>query len=221
MLIGLIGVKGSGKDAVADIIQKHMDVNRMAFADKIKIVCAREFKLDKKFFHDQSLKEVELKLPEALGFVRSFEILESFGINPSLFTIDQINYTGVLAQRIMTTPREIMQVVGTELLRYMDSEVHINTIELDKLAGNTIITDVRMPNELKHLTNYSGDVKLLYIQRDSAEAKVNEHSHESEKNVFTIRDKCVKVDNNGSLEDLEELVVNLLNLKCNYLEEVV
>jgi hypothetical protein len=221
MLIGLIGVKGSGKDAVADIIQRHLKSNRLAFADKIKEVCAKEFKLDKSFFHDQVLKEAELKNPEALGYVRCLEIMDSFDINSSLLTIDQINYIGVLSQIILKTPRQIMQVVGTELLRYFDNDVHVKTIKLDKLAGTNIVTDVRMPNELRHLNGYSGEVKLLYIQRDSAEAKVNENSHESEKNVFIIRDKCVKTDNNGTLEELEETVVSLLNLKDNYLEDVV
>lgn len=212
MLIGLIGCKGSGKDTVADIIQKHMAANRTAFANKIKKVCAKHFNLQENLFHDQSLKEVALGKVEILGIVRCLEIMEDFGLGTDL-TNDQRNYLGTIALLEMTSPRVIMQIVGTQILRYMDNEVHIRTIELDKLEGTTIVTDVRMPNELKHLRGYKGEFLPLYIQRDVSEDKVNENSHESEKNVLLIRNDCVKIENNGTLEELEEKVLDVLRIK--------
>lgn len=221
MLIALVGVKNSGKDAVADIIQKYVRAERMAFANKLKEVCSNQFNLDMSFFHDRLLKESDLNTKEALGYIRSINILEDFGINTSNLTIEQVNYIGSLSIVVLDTPRSIMQIVGSQLLRHFDIEIHLKTIEIEKLTGINIVTDVRMPNELKYLSGYPGKFVPLYIQRDSAEEKVTENSHESEKNVFLIRDNCIKINNNGSLEDLEDVVVGILNLKDSLLEEVV
>ena len=213
MLIALVGVKNSGKDAIADIIQKHIKADKKAFANKIKESCSKHFKLDLSFFNDRILKESTLSVSDTLGYVRSLEILDDFNIDTSCMKVEQANHISQISYIELTTPRAIMQVVGTQLLRYFDEEVHCKTINVEKMSGVNIVTDVRMPNELVHLSKYKGEFIPLYVQRDSAEVLINKDSHESEKNVFLIKDKCIKVSNNGTLDDLEETIINLLKLK--------
>ena len=67
MLIGLIGLKQSGKDTIADYLVNEYFFEKLAFADPLKRVCKELFDLEESYFSDPSMKEA---------------VVERWGISP-------------------------------------------------------------------------------------------------------------------------------------------
>lgn len=219
LVIGLAGVKTSGKSTVAGIIKnisKH-DIKEAALADKLKNTCAEVFDIPREYFDDQSLKEVNLSKERLLDLNAIEKILLKFNVGPSSDLMESYMASGVDGT-LLWTPRQIAQTVGTEILRVVDEEIHCKNVELNN-QGITIISDIRFPNEYDFFSKRQNTLFLpLYIQRDEAEKMVTESSHSSEKMVFTFSDKCIKINNNNDLQSLERQLVNILKengLKVN------
>lgn len=209
-VIGIAGVKTSGKSTAAGVIKELLgrDVVESALADKLKNTCAEVFNVPREYFDSQDLKEV----PFADGAKELTNgaigaILESFGIVMSRREIDSV-YDCIGME--LPTPRRIAQIVGTEVLRAAgDEDIHCKNVELGN--GITIISDLRFPNEFNYFQQASDITFLpLYIQRDEAEKHVTEDSHPSEKCVFEFSDKCYEINNNGTLEQTRDQIAALL-----------
>ena len=56
-IVGVIGRKRAGKDFLYEIISKYRNVERLAFADSLKKLCASIYKLDKSFFFNDDKKD--------------------------------------------------------------------------------------------------------------------------------------------------------------------
>jgi hypothetical protein len=207
-IIGLAGVKTSGKSTVAKIIKQAMpdqNVTESALADKLKNVCAHVFSVPRESFDRQDLKEVpfidgpkELTEESILGVLFGFDVR----MNQGEFYDKYRNIIGTK----LDTPRKIAQIVGTQILRETGNEnIHCENVELSD--DIVIISDLRFPNEFNYFNN-SDEFNFipLYIQRDEAESKVTANSHASETSVFLFSDKCSKLDNNGTIEDLSAQV---------------
>ena len=212
VVIALTGVKTSGKSTVSEIIESVLfGAREVALADKLKNVCAEAFNLDKKYFHDQSLKEKNLDQPKKLTTSIALNILSEFNISLSTGQFDALGAWAI--GREFESPRKIAQIIGTELLReYGGEDVHCKSLPLH--GDINVVSDMRFPNEFRYFSNMEDIVFLpLYIQRDEAESHVTEFSHSSETLLFTFTDKCVKIDNNGSLEETKKQVVDILKKK--------
>jgi len=210
LIIGLAGVKTSGKSTVANIIKKLApNAVETALADNLKNTCAEVFNLERVQFDSQDLKEVPFETPITLTLDHVTAILDKFNVkNISLDRFNNVVGTS------LETPRRIAQIVGTEVLRATGNpDIHCDNVNTD--GDVVIISDMRFPNEFEYFKNLglkSPDVKFipLYIQRDIAEIVVDENSHPSEKSVFLFRDNCLKVDNNGTIKGTETRVRSLL-----------
>ena len=207
-IIGLAGVKTSGKSTVANMIKEFVpNAEESALADKLKNVCAKTFNLERVQFDAQELKEVPFEKPKILNMEDIGYILGCFGI----FLSEELKnkYKNVIGIKL-ESPRRIAQVIGTEVLRATGNEdVHCENVKIHD--GVTIISDLRFPNEFNYF-NRKKDFKFipLYVQRDEAEKHVTEESHPSEKCVFEFSNKCIKIDNNGSLNNTQIQVRNIL-----------
>lgn len=209
-VIGLAGVKTSGKSTVANIIKKYVDnVHEAALADKLKNTCAEVFGLERKQFDLQELKEVPFDEPKIIGVYEIGAILESFGVYMSAREID--SKFNVVNMKLIS-PRHIAQIVGTEVLRAAGDEfIHCKNVPVSE-TGVTIISDVRFPNEYQYFSE-AQDVNFIpiYIQRNEAEKHVTSESHASETSVFLFNDKCHFLPNNSSLQELESRILVLLS----------
>lgn len=82
------------------------------------------------------------------------------------------------------SPREIMQLIGTELFRKTFSEdIWVNILrekaKLLLLEGkNIVISDIRHKNELEHLFTLSDNVLIFHVIRDLYNGKEDYHSTE-------------------------------------------
>jgi hypothetical protein len=205
-VIGLAGVKTSGKSTVANIIKELLNENikETALAGKLKDISAKAFGLTRNYFDDQDLKEVPFEDgPKILTLDIIEDILLSFNTLLTKHLIDKYKESNVIDMPL-ETPRKIAQVVGTEVLRATGNEdIHCENMPLNE-DGITIVSDLRFPNEFDYFSNNENiNFIPLYIQRDIAEALVTENSHASETSVFKFSYKCEKVPNNSNLENLK------------------
>ena len=77
LVFGLIGAKTSGKSTVAGMLKDMFPTAReVAFADKLKNVCAEIFELKREQFDRQDLKEVWFDKPKYLNANGIMLILE-------------------------------------------------------------------------------------------------------------------------------------------------
>lgn len=211
-IIGLAGVKTSGKSTVAKIIEQAMpnqNVAESALADKLKNVCAQVFSVPRESFDRQDLKEVPfIDGSKILTAEKINETLELFNISESERTrlLDVYEKNGVTGTKL-ETPRRIAQIVGSQVLRETGNEdIHCENVELPD-GHVVIISDLRFPNEFNYFNDSDEfDFIPFYIQRDEAERQVTADSHISETSVFLFCDKCAKLDNNGTIEDLSAQV---------------
>ena len=219
-IIGLTGVKTSGKSTVANMIREFVpNVQEVALADKLKNTCAEVFNVPREHFDRQDLKEVPFDNPKLLDHERIEQILKAFNIEPSEGLMNYYYEYGIEGITL-ESPRKIAQIVGTEILRAAgNDDIHCQNVELN---GNVVVvSDVRFPNEFNYFNNLAfeqtdtGVNKLrfipVYVQRDEAEKHINENSHSSETSLFEFADKCIKIDNNGSFRNTELQVKQIID----------
>jgi hypothetical protein len=209
-VIGLAGVKTSGKSTVTNIIKKLIpETVEVALADKLKNVSSEVFKLNREQFDKQSLKEVEFENPIILNYNHIVSVLNNFNVYTNEEQLK--NIYGEIIGRELRSPRDIAQFIGTEILRATgDEDIHCNNLNLVDNQVN-VISDLRFLNEFEYFSNIEGvEFIPMYVHRTLAESAVNENSHISEREVFMFSDKCLKIDNNGTLENTENQIKNIL-----------
>lgn len=207
MIIGLVGLKGCGKDTVADYLLAHQDNwVKGSFADSLKDTCACVFGWDREL--------LEGSTQDSRAWRETTDTWWSEKLNKPNFT-----------------PRVALQIVGTELWRNQFHDgIWLLSFEKKLLAiqENVIITDCRFPNEIDLIQRLEG--KIVRVKRgedppwwdtaveDNAcrdEAQYNPmlprtypEVHASESSWAGCTEDYVVV-NDGTLEDLEETVKNL------------
>jgi hypothetical protein len=117
------------------------------------------------------------------------------------------------------TPREIMQTLGTEVVRNLgkdtwikSAQIKIEKLHWEKTLGadhidlNIVIPDVRFLNEAEFIKETGG--LLVYINRETVLNKFSEHSSETELSTFNGFD--FTINNNSSLADLYKSIDNII-----------
>ncbi len=218
-VIGLIGAKGSGKSTFANIVCNNRPTAMQgALADRLKTVTAELTGFIRDDFDDPARKEKPYKARrDATG--RSYYVvltadqvanaLIRFGLIPSHENVAP--HVG----RMLFTPRQAAQYIGTEVLRAVDPEVHCKGLILTLETAHPkpeilLVTDVRFPNELEFFSRFEGQFHPVYIANRWKEALAVGDAHESERHVMDLAKHCVKIDNNGTIEELEAKAVEFL-----------
>lgn len=149
MLIGFGYTAGVGKDTVCDYLsEKHGWIKR-SFADNLKKCSSSVFNLPIEFFYDQELKKKKLDRPIPFNLYYFSSIISWMNKSVDGLCIP-INYEVYKEHmyKVFCTPRDILQFVGTEIMRTHCSNYHIITC-LNGIDVNTnyAICDIRFPNE--------------------------------------------------------------------------
>lgn len=185
MIIGLMGPMGSGKDTVAQILKK-WNFQKLAVADRLKDIVAQLFHWPREYL--EGTTEETRKWRE---------------------TVDEW-----WAKRLgmsMLTPRFVLQTLGTQAIRtnfHPDLLIASMERELDKLIEqniNVVITDLRFHNEIDMVRSKGG--KIIKITRNDSDAK---SSHVSETSFLSEKPDYI-ISNDGSLEDLENTIEQMIN----------
>jgi hypothetical protein len=219
MIIGLSGLAGSGKDTVASFIAEKHEFDRVSFAGALKDATAAVFSWPR-------------------------ELLEG-DTNESRDWREQVDTYWSAKFGYAVTPRTILQQFGTNVCReHLNDNIWIYCVEKklqenNKNKLNTVITDVRFPNEIKMIKQAGG--KCFHVKRGPEPkwwhlAKAANGLEENFKNdVMFEGDSAVisnkleieynlhisewawvgssfdsVINNNSTLEALDEKVTNLL-----------
>jgi len=196
MIIGILGIAGSGKDTIADYLVENYNYKKDSFAASLKDATAVMFNWDREMLEGstpESREEREIIDPywsEKLGMPWS--------------------------------PRYALQYLGTNVLRkqFYDG-IWLSSLEHRLLTAkhDTVISDVRFPNEVK-LIKESGGI-LIHVKRgvnpawqeiaieankgnaDAIAVMQGKYSHVHESEWAWAGTKAdYTVDNNRSFEEL-------------------
>jgi hypothetical protein len=185
MIIGILGKKRNGKDTIADYLVKNYGFIKMAFADPIK---------------------------EASRILFDFNDDQLYGDLKE--TIDP-NWK--------VSPRTVLQYIGTEVFRkdivkimphigenFWTTCVQTKYLNLLKKNPNIkiVVSDVRFQNEVDMILSLGGSV--YKVERPSINTI---DTHESEKQVDTIKNYTALIINGDTLDTLYRLVDSIVCLK--------
>jgi hypothetical protein len=203
----LTGLKTSGKTTAVKIIKDLMEgskVQEVMIAKKLKDAVSEVFNIPPNYFEDQNIKEESLGYPVFLTKRKINKIYSAFDIE---CTEKQLN---IHLGKELDTPRQIAQYVGTEMLRDVDSDIHCKKIDFDKDVSVYIVSDMRFISEFNFFFSKSSEGMFLpcYISNEAASDKLfslpEKERHTSELEVLEVANKCVRIDNNSSLDHLKD-----------------
>jgi hypothetical protein len=240
MILAISGRMGSGKDTVGQIIQYLTRNNTLKnityeafckyytletnweikkYSDKLKdivcilIGCTREQLEDQKFKETPLGEEWWIYEGKyiALGIKRDDDIYPYTRNN---------NYNGIYCPPedydvIKTTPRMLLQKIGTDLFRnQLHPNIWLNSFFSDYTEDcNWIITDSRFPNDVERTRGMGG--VLIRVNRSECEGRENEHASETALDNYEGFNYII--NNNGTIEELIEKVKVIL-IKENIIE---
>ena len=200
MIIGFVGLIGSGKDTAADHLVTAWDFKRDSFANTLKDAVACVFGWDRTLLEGRTKEAREWREQVDTWWAKRLVL-------PDL------------------TPRWVLQHWGTEVLRgAFHDEIWIASLEnkMRKTRDNIVISDVRFPNEIAAIRNAGGTVIRI---RRGPDPEWYEHAENYNNGPRTIgwaigRQRLAQlgihasetawigqsidfeIDNNGSISDL-------------------
>ena len=199
IVIGLCGFKGSGKDTAADIIiENHIAATKTAVANKLKDFCVEVFGLTREQLDDPIIKNQPLDQPILLDrrHIDAICKLSGYETPEKLYKLEFL----------LDTPRKVAQIVGTEVMRSLDPDIHCKFVQIRNDMMN-LITDIRFNNELTFFQN-DPNIRFYSIYIDRASANNSGDEHGSEREIPQLKWKCDYVlYNNTSLGQLKETVI--------------
>lgn len=206
-VIGITGLKGSGKDTIASFICKHdSSFKTIAFADKVKDICAVMF--------DWNRDMLSGRFPESRIWREQADAFWSKEFDTEF------------------TPRKALTMVGTDLIKntFLRNiwDITVKKTILDNPNTNYIITDCRFLNEINMIHSINGVIVQVErgdrpdwwaIAEDYNFGKLGmdlpkelENIHPSERDWIGINNPVHTFYNNSSLETLEHEVIKYFGL---------
>ena len=224
-IIVISGLKNSGKDTVADMLQYCLSVpepfrkywmyrhyryafnstyEKVAFADSLKDTLSVLFGIPVEKFYERDFKEH--------FYIKGLEITDT----PDNI-LDEDSFIKMLNKKDFSflkthfiTIRQLLQCFGTEIVRGLFGNAFWAEQTMKHNFDKMIITDLRFKVELEAVRKRNGLV--LYI--DNPNCIPEQHASESE--VLEMKDNHdfdFIIENNGTLEDLFNKIVKWMELQ--------
>ena len=206
MIIGVCGFIGSGKDTIADYLVNIHQFRRESFANTLKDAVSQVFGWDRDMLEGRTRQSREWREQVDPWWAKRLNM-------PNL------------------TPRWVLQYWGTEVCRKaFHDDIWIAALEarLSRRSDNTVISDVRFPNEIQSIRNAGG--KIVWVKRGelpswygvalaannnppqpnaSSEILQGLGVHISE-TAWVGTQFDYEIDNNGTIEELYANIKNLV-----------
>ena len=184
-LIGIIGLKSSGKDTVGDYLVSQFGFTKYAFAQPVKQVCKTIFSLSDEQLYDRALKEQK----DPRWGISPREMFQRVGTDFGQFAIFKIfpELKGKLSYR--------------ELWVKIFEQWYNDNSNLD-----IVVTDVRFKHEAKKIKDLGG--QIIKINRKLGEN--DNHISELELNQIPKEHIDYEIDNNYKLVDLYSQIDTLI-----------
>lgn len=226
-IIGIAGRKGSGKSTVANFFVESERFVSIALADPLKELIARVFHIEKKYLYDEKLKESEIDMItiDYSHLDEIFNIVENewgFVINKDVTEkgeiVDRSNKQLIedrFFDRELRTSRELMQTIGTDMLRtFVRDDIFIVLLfaKIKEISSNVVVSDVRLKNERQALKKAGAN--LILIKRNEL---TNNDQHVSENDLGKESEYDVVIKNDDiSLQQLRSEVLMWYSVKVKY-----
>ena len=177
MLIGLVGLIGSGKDTVAERLVTHHGYKRDSFAKSLKDAVSSMFNWDREMLEGNTTSSRHWR-----------EQTDKF-------------WSEKMGKEI--TPRWVLQYFGTEVMRQgMYDGIWVDSVIGRYKGENTVISDTRFQNEIKNIKAHGGIVVLVKREEiPTREEMQKQGAHQSEWD-WIGSDFDYTIDNTSSLEGL-------------------
>jgi hypothetical protein len=210
MIVGLVGLIGSGKGTVAETLVKEYDFRQDSFAASLKDACSVMFGWPRYLLEGDTKESREWR-----------EVVDPW-------------WSEKLGMKNLT-PRYALQHMGTDVLRtHFNQDIWFLTVEnriRQNPDKNVVISDVRFPNEIKFIQEQGGHIVRISRGIDPEWFEVAEkanngnidslelmksrynHVHQSEWAWAGCNPSFI-INNNATLEDLKKevsLFAKLLN----------
>lgn len=242
-IIGMLGVKGAGKDTCAQFLTQEAGFLRVGFADALYQEVAQAFNVSTEFLGKRETKETDL--PElALEHCANKEFVEA--VLAKLTSSKKLRQatlayakTGKFSQgtsrrtvkallKAARSPRWTLQMWGTEYRR--QSRFGVDAYWLDKVrhiieespTQSVVVTDVRFLNEFRFIEKIGGvciRVRRLSLEEKEAKARLANGSaaHSSETELLSKPTHYEVFNEEGKPESLRQqihAVLESLNQKA-------
>ena len=191
MLIGVVGLIGSGKGTVADrLVQKH-GFRKDSFAKSLKDAVSSMFNWDREM--------LEGKTDESRAWREK----------PDAFWSKRFGKD--------VTPRWVLQYFGTEVMRgHMYDAIWVDSCIARYDGKPTVIADTRFENEIKTIREMGG--KILLVKRgqdpdwftDYVEGNIEPKNVHSSEYAWAKSECDHLITNNGTLEELHQQIDDLI-----------
>ena len=220
-VIGLLGVKGSGKDTAAKYLVLEQGYERIGFADTLYREAAEAFGVTVEFLGNRETKEKELpelelarcKDPDYVACV-AYHLGHPEGLVPEEMAKPR-------------SPRFILQFWGTEYRRkgapglYVgDDSYWLNRVKdaMEAKPGQSfVITDVRFLNEFNFVRQYGG--QLMRVRRPHIEslelmdrASSGRAAHASETELLHVEVDAELLNEEGNPDSLRDALMQTFEL---------
>jgi len=208
MILGISGKMGAGKDTIADVLVSKHGFTKLSFATAIKEICSNVFNIDSNYFYDRVLKDKafdsSIKLTyDNLNSLCDEIIKEGYGVSKDLR--ESVLKKGVDNQ--MTSPRVLLQYIGTDLCRNIigpDIWLTITKYKINKSKTDVVIPDCRFPNERLLIKELDGLTALVNRPKLDLLYTNDNTTHISENLLGIEEDYDIVFNNTGSQGILEE-----------------
>ena len=217
MIVAISGIKGSGKDTAAHMLQYLLNSPRVfrsyfwyklkikfpkkwriiSFAKPVKKVLSTILGVDVNRFNDRDFKENYFVQLDTFKIVEKYLLDDEDILSDNKF-IKLIKTGNPIPTNTWLSIRQLMQYFATEVAQtYLGRKVWINsTLKTDK---DVIVSDLRFKEEFNAVKEKNGII--IYIQRDLA--KPGTHASEREMyELYTQSKFDYVINNNATLKDL-------------------
>jgi hypothetical protein len=177
MLIGLVGLIGSGKDTVAERLITHHGYKRDSFAKSLKDAVSSMFNWDRELLEGNTSESREWRE------------------QPDKFWSKRMGKE--------VTPRWVLQYFGTEVMRQgMYDAIWVDSVIGRYKGDKTVISDTRFQNEIKTIKAHGGIVVLVKREEIPTREEMQKQGiHQSEWD-WVGSDFDYTINNTSSLEGL-------------------
>lgn len=205
-IIGISGRKGSGKSELSSSLIND-GFSKISFADWMKSKLSDFLDINLDYFYNQKYKDCTLSDLNLEPIIWDENLAKKF----SSFIKEDININKHIK---ITSLRQLMQFIGTDLLREKDKLFHVKKT-LSNLDNNKkyICDDLRFQNELSYLNSLGDNVNTFYLMRPFNWSNISNHESEIDLKWHNFSQIILNIYDNVA-DFINYNYNNMLNNKC-------